>query len=73
MYKIFLNGKEVSLLLRIRRIKQCEFADKAGLSKVHVSKMIRQQSPVGVEAQKKIQNVFKFIPFERLFIAVDKL
>ena len=69
---IFLNRVEVLLMLRIKRISQKEFADLTGLSEVHISRMLNRQASVGLKAQKKIQEVFKFKPFERLFVTVDK-
>jgi transcriptional regulator with XRE-family HTH domain len=71
--RLFVNGKEVKLLLRIRRISQKEFSQRTGLTPVYVSRLLNQQSSVGLEAQKKIQGVLKFIPFERLFITCDTI
>lgn len=72
MLKIYINGREVKLLLRIRRISQKEMAERTGLSTVYISRLLNQLTPVGLTAQKQIQSVFKFVPFERLFTTVDK-
>jgi len=73
MVKIFLNGKEIAVLLRVRRMTQKELAEKAGISEVHISRLINHQAPIGIDAQKRIQNTFKFIPFEKMFTIVDKI
>jgi transcriptional regulator with XRE-family HTH domain len=73
MFKVYLNGKEVALILRIRKMTQKELAEKSGLSCVHISRLINLQSPVGITAQKSLQNALKFIPFERMFTMVDKI
>ena len=73
MFKIYLNGKEVALILRIRRLSQKDLAKRTGLSEVHISRIINQQSPVGIEAQRKLQSVIKGISFERMFTMVDKI
>lgn len=72
MIRIFVNGKELKIILRLRRMSQKDLASKTGLTPVYISRIINQQSPVGLGAQKKIQSVIRFIPFERMFTTVDK-
>lgn len=73
MWKVYLNGKEVALLLRIKRMSQKDFAQRAHITQVHISRLINQQCPVGIKTQKEIQRVFKCIPFDRIFTMVDKI
>lgn len=64
---LFLNGRELRIILRQRKMSQKDLANRAGLTEVYISRLMKQHQSIGLEAQKKIQAVIKFVPFERMF------
>ncbi len=71
MFRVFLNGKEVKILLRMRGISQYMLARKANLNRVYICRLINMEAPIGLNAQKKIQSTLRGVPWERLFSVVE--
>lgn len=72
MIEIYINSREARRIMRIRGYTQRELAAKIGMNPVYFNRLIMARAPIGIKSQKKIQSVFRCVPFDLLFTFVDK-
>ena len=69
--KVFVNGKQLRLILKIRNLSQRDAALKIGITHVHFNKLLHHNSEPSPKTRRNILSAFRGIAWDKLFTMMD--